>query len=383
MIFNATLYAALFIFIAGTVFRIGRWFVRSVGLGDPDVTAAQRIASGVRATLATIFSVRLIGLLKVLILDGLLQIRILRDKGDILVWVMHLFIFIGFAYLLLFHALGSIFAIAVDPDYESTLNPYMFLRNLGGGLVIAGLILAVIRRTITMKRRIKTTGMDVAIIVILAVIIISGFLLESLKITSQAEFADMVEEYSDIDDPADRLALESYWVAKYGLVSPDVVLPIASLTLSKGLALHEESCIDCHSPPRSAFISYPVSRLIKPLALGLDRIEARTVIRYLHFLACFCGLALLAFSKMFHMISTPVSLVIAEMTKPGQDHAAIANRQAIELDGCSHGGLCHEQCPVRQKRLERIAQAIPYDPMLAYAGEKSAANLGSREVSEK
>jgi len=382
MFFKATLYAALFIFIAGTVYRIGRWFVKSVGLGDSDVTVAQRIASGVRATLATIFSVRLIGVLKVLILDGLLQIRILRDRGDSLVWVMHLFIFVGFAYLLFFHALGSIFAVAIDPEYESTLNPYMFLRNLGGGLVLAGLIMAVIRRTITMKSRIKTTGMDVGIIVILAVIIVSGFLLESLKITSPAEFADMVEEYSDIDDPADRLALESYWVAKYGLVSSGVVEPVASHTLSKGLELHEESCIDCHSPPRSAFISYPVSRLTKPLALSLDRIEARTAIRYLHFLACFCGLALLAFSKMFHMISTPISLMISEVTKPVQDHAATANRQAIELDGCSHGGVCHEQCPVRRKRLERIAQTIPYDPMLAYAGEKSAANLGSREVSK-
>ncbi len=381
MFFNAALYTALSIFIIGIVYKICRWFVKSVGIGERDIAVSQRIVSGAKSIFAIVFSVRLFSVLKVLIVDGLLQIRILQDKKDILAWVMHIFIFVGFIFLLIFHALGSIFSVAVYPDYQSTLNPFMFLRNLCGVLVIAGLALAIIRRTVTMKGRIKTTGMDVYVIAILAVIVGSGFLLESLKITSQTEFENMVEEYSDIDDQADRLALESYWVAKYGLVSSTVVARVSSQTLATGLELHETNCIDCHSRPQSAFISYSLSRLIKPLALGLDRIEAGTVIQYVHFLACFFGLAMLAFSKMFHMISTPVSLVVAEVAKQYQDHATTANRQMIELDGCSHGGICHEQCPVRQRRMERIEQSIPYEPMRIYSGEKSADNLGSRKVS--
>ena len=381
MFFNAALYIALLIFISGTVYKIGRWFVKSVGLGDPNIAVSQRIASGVGSILATVFSVRLFSVFKVLVLDGLLQIRILKDKKDTLAWVMHLLIFVGFIFLLIFHALGSIFSVAVFPDYQSTLNPFMFLRNLGGGLVFAGLVLAIIRRAVTMKGRIKTTGMDVYVIAILAVITGSGFLLESLKITSRAEFENMVDEYSDIDDPADRLALESYWVAKYGLVSASVAAPVTSQTLAAGLELHETNCIDCHSRPHSAFISYSISRLIKPVAVSLDRFEVRTILRYLHFMACFVGLALLAFSKMFHMFSTPVSLVIAEVAEQHPNQAAVANRQMIELDGCSHGGTCHEQCPVRLSRAERIEQAIPYEPMLTYTAEKSAASLGSRRVS--
>ncbi|CAB1066093.1 hypothetical protein D1BOALGB6SA_10892 [Olavius sp. associated proteobacterium Delta 1] len=381
MFFKATLYTALFIFILGIAYKICRWFVNSVGTGDRNIAVSQRIASGAKSILAMIFSIRLFSVLKVLVVDGLLQFRILKDKNDILAWVMHFFIFAGFIFLLVFHALGPIFSVAVYPDYQSTLNPFMFLRNLCGVLVVAGLVLAVIRRTFTMKGRIKTTGMDVYAITILAVIIGSGFLLESLKITSRAEFEGMVAEYSDIDDPADRLALESYWVDKYGLVAPTVVAPVSSQTLAKGLELHETSCLDCHSRPQSAFFSYSLSRLIKPFALGLDRIAARTAVRYLHFLACFFGLAMLAFSKMFHMISTPVSLVIAEVAKPYQNHAAAANRQMIELDGCRHGGICHEQCPVRKRRMQRIEQSIPYSPMLTYSGEMSAAKLGSRKVS--
>ncbi|UCD82447.1 MAG: hypothetical protein JSW26_13785 [Desulfobacterales bacterium] len=381
MFFNAVLYLALLLFLVGLIYKISRWFSKYVGTGDRNIAASQRIASGLKGVASVIFSVKVFSLVKVLIVDVLLQLRILRDKKDPLVWVMHILIFAGFAFLLLFHALDSHITVALYPDYQSTLNPFIFLRNLGGMFVLTGLVLAIIRRAVVLKGRIKTSGMDIYAIAILAVVIGSGFLLESLKITSQAEFEDMVAEYSDIDEPVDKLALESYWVENFGLVSPNVDLPVSGQTLAKGLELHETNCWDCHSRPQSAFISYPLSRLIKPFALRLDRIEARTVVRYIHFMACFFGLALLAFSKLFHMVSTPVSLVIAEVSQQYQDRATAANRQMIERDGCSHGGGCHEECPVRKRRMERIAQSVPYEPMLTYAGERSADKLGSREVS--
>jgi len=381
MLFNALLYTALFLFLAGSIYKISRWFYQYAGTGERSLAVSQRIASALKGVAAVIFSVKVFSLIKVLSVDVLLQLRILRDKKDPLVWVMHIFIFIGFAFLLILHALGSHITVAIYPDYQSTLNPFMFLRNLGGMFVGLGLVLAIIRRTVVLKGRIKTTGRDVYAIAILAVIIGSGFLLESLKITSQAEFENMAAEYGGIDDPADKLALESYWVAKFGLVSSSVQAPVSSQTLAKGRELHENSCSDCHSRPQSAFISYPLSRLIKPFAAGLDRIEARTIVRYIHFIACFFGLALLAFSKMFHMVGTPVSLVIAAVAQRRQDQATAANRQMIELDGCSHGGGCHEQCPVRKRRMERIEQSAPYEPMLTYAGQKPADKLGSRNVS--
>jgi nitrate reductase gamma subunit len=381
MIFNAILYTALLIFLLGLIYRVSRWFFKYVGTGDRDIAVSRRIASGLKGVAAVIFSAKVFSLVKVLIVNVLLQFGILKDKKDPLVWIMHLLIFVGFAFLLLFHALGDHITVAVFPDYQPTLNPFMFLRNLSGMLVLTGLVLAIIRRSVVLKGGIKTTGMDLYAIAILAVIIGSGFLLESLKITSRAEFDDMVADYSGIDDPADKLALESYWVEKFGLVSPNVHAPVSSQTLAKGLELHETNCWDCHSRPQSAFIAYPLSRLIKPVALHLDRIDARTVVRYIHFLACFLGLALLAFSKLFHIFSTPVSLVVAEVSQQYQDPVTVANRQMLEMDGCRHGGACHEQCPVRKRRMERIAQSAPYEPMLTYAGEKSADKLGSRAVS--
>ena len=100
---------------------------------------------------------------------------------------------------------------------------------------------------------------------------------------------------------------------------------------------------------------------------------------YIHAIACLFLLAYLPFSKMFHLISTPVSLVVAEVAEKKQESASVAVRQAIELDGCSHGGACHEDCPVRKRRDERISSKEQFSAAFEYAANKSYEELGSRE----
>jgi len=207
-------------------------------------------------------------------------------------------------------------------------------------------------------------------------------LLEGLKITSYSAYQAMVEDYGGGSDEAEAKALEAYWVENFGVVSPNIQQPVSAEVLTLGKDAHDASCRECHSRPRAAFVSYPIARILKPFAISLDRAGGTTVLWYIHFLACFFGLAYLVFSKFFHMISTPVSLIIAEVSKAGQEPAAAATRQMIELDGCSHGGLCHTECPVRKRRLDRIQGEVMFAPMLVYIEGKSAADLGSREVSE-
>jgi hypothetical protein len=127
-------------------------------------------------------------------------------------------------------------------------------------------------------------------------------------------------------------------------------------------------------------VSYPLSRALAPVAAGLDRAGAVKGLWWVHVLACFVGLGYLAFGKMFHAVSTPVSLIVAEVAGRDQSPAVMATRQAIELDGCSHGGACHDTCPVKIRRLDRIGAEAPYEPMLAYVDRKSAGDLGSRPV---
>jgi nitrate reductase gamma subunit len=379
MTFNLTLTIALVIFAIGLVHRIDRWFMLDAGTGERGIPVSRRLTVGLKAILAVLFSARIFALLKVLVVDVLFQVRILRDRQDPLAWVMHLGIFWGFVLLLLFHALGGTLGRAVDPDYQSTLNPYLWLRNLCGLLVLAGLTLAVIRRVVR-RGEIRTTGGDVFAIAILAVIILSGFLLEGVKITSRTDFQRMVDDYGRNITAEETQALEAYWAAHYGLAAGAAKVPPAADLLALGEEVNAASCISCHSRPQSAFVSYPISRLILPVAAGLDRSGFGTMLYYLHFLACFAGLAWLAFGKMSHIFSTPVSLIVAEAARRDPEPAAAAMRQMIELDGCSHGGACHAECPVRVRRIARIEQAGLYDPMLAYLGAKSPQELGSRKT---
>ena len=380
MIFDIALYTALVIFGIGLIHKIDTWFLLNVGTGDRSIPVGQRFASGAKGVLYSIFSGKIIKILKVFFVDVLFQARILKDKKDGLGWVMHLCLFWGFMLLLIFHALDKYFATAVSSNYQSTLNPWMFLTNLFGLILLVGLVLAIVRRAVTRRDDIKTTGMDVYAIVILLVIVCSGFMLDALKITSVGEFDAMVEEYGEPEEIEDTKALEALWVAEYGLASSRVTQPVSEEVLATGREVNQASCIDCHARPQAAFVSYPISRIIKPLAEGMDKAGARTLFWYIHILACFFGLAYLAFSKMFHIISTPVSLIVAELSDKDESPASAATRRMIELDGCSHGGACHEECPVRQKRVERIEDSPVYEPMSVFLESKTARELGSREV---
>lgn len=380
MFFDVALYTALVIFAIGVIHKIDTWFLLNVGTGDRTVPVSERFADGAKGLLAALFSPKVFTLVKVFFVDVLLQARILRDKRDRLAWVMHICLFFGFMLLLLFHALGGYISRAIDSNYQATLNPWLFLRNLGGFLVIVGLLLAVVRRALVKRAQITTTGMDVYAIVILAVIICSGFVLEGLKIASMQEFTAMVEDYGDPEDAQATNALKAYWVAEFGVVAPEVSLPVSADLMESGREAHEASCVSCHSRPQAAFVSYPFSRLLAPVATGLDRAGLRRMLWYAHILACFFGLAYLAFSKMFHVISTPVSLMVAALADEAQEPSTAATRQMIELDGCRHGGACHEECPVRRRRVERIEESGAYGPMAAFLDGKSARELGSREV---
>jgi hypothetical protein len=244
--------------------------------------------------------------------------------------------------------------------------------------VFVGLILAVVRRASLRKDRVKTTGMDTIVIVLFVIIMVSGFFLEGTKINSHAVYRQMVEEYATVANPAERKALEAYWVKNFGVVSPGAKEPFSQEILDKGKEAHEVSCASCHSEPQAAFVSYPLSRLMKPAALGMDRAGLPNALWIIHFIACFVGLAYIPFSKMFHIIATPVSLLVASAGGEKEDPAALATRKVIELDGCSHGGTCHLECPVRQKRQERINLTDPFGPEGDFIGEKSFQELGCR-----
>ena len=346
MFFSISLYAALAIFGLGLAYKASTWFRYGIGVEAEKFSAQTRVLKAIQGIASVFFSAKILTLIKIFVFDAVLQVRILRE--DFLRWLMHILIYIGFMLLLLMHALEKFISEPLFTDYYSTVNPFMFLRDLFGFMVIIGIGIAIYRRFILKVPRLKTNAMDHYAIIILAVIMISGVFLEATKITSHSEFQIMVEDYAGLDaeDDAEEIeALESYWVQEYGVVSPNVKKPFDKEILDLGKESHESSCIDCHSRPNWAFLGYGAARIITPVALGLDKANMPTILWYIHFLACWIGLAYLPFSKMLHIFVSPLSLMAnAVMEKGKSDPANIATRQVMELDACTHCCTCTLNC---------------------------------------
>jgi nitrate reductase gamma subunit len=337
-----------------------------------EIPASTRVSAAIKGIISTLFSMKVFTLLRVFVLDVILQIRILRE--DFLRWFMHMCIFGGFMLLLLMHALDNFITSALFTDYYSTLNPFMFLRDLFGALVILGLGLALYRRFILKVPRLTTTARDHYAIIILAVIMISGIFLEGSKIVSYSTYQEMVEDYGGLEGKEEFRSLEAFWVEEFETVSPDLKGPFDAKTLELGKELHEMSCVDCHSRPQWAFMGYGIAKAMKPAALSLDRANISVLLWYIHFLACFIALAYLPFSKFFHILASPLSLLAnAVMEKGESDRANIATKQAIELDACTGCGTCSLRCSVAVV-LEEIPNVniLPSEKMVSLRALASA-----------
>ncbi len=345
MFLKVSLYISLVIFLVGMVYKVSTWFRYKIGIGAEEISTSTRFFSALRGILSTIFSFKILTLLKVFVLDVLLQFRILRE--DFLRWIMHIFIYGGFMLLLLMHALDKTITVAIWKNYYSTVNPFMFLRDLFGAFVIVGVLIAIYRRFILKVPRMFTNAMDIYTILIVAVIMLSGIFLEASKMVAYSDYKRMVDEYSGLSDPEELKSLEAYWVKEFGTVSPNLKGPFDEKILTKGKDLHQSSCAECHARPQWAFTGYGAAKLITPIGLSIDRARLPSVLWYIHILSCFVGLAYLPFSKMVHIFASSVSLLANGVI--GKEKLAPANRatlQAMELDACTHCGTCSLRCSV-------------------------------------
>ncbi len=345
MLYSITLYASLAIFGIGLAYKISTWFRYKIGPDARSIPISTRVLAAIRGIVSTLLSAKILILLKVFVLDVILQRWLLRE--NFFRWLAHMCIYGGFMLLLLMHALDTLITSALFPGYYPTLNPFMFLRNFFSAVVILGLALVLYRRVFSKGPRPRTTSLDYYAIIILAVIMISGVLQEGTKITSHSRYQEMVEDYLGLEEAQELKNLEAFWVKEFGVVSPDVKGPFGDKNLQEGEELHEMSCADCHSRPHWAFMGYSVAKAIQPIALSLDRANIPTFLWYLHFLACFLGLAWLPFSKFLHIFATPVNLLANAVMEEGKSHPAnIATKQIIELDACTHCGNCTMRCSV-------------------------------------
>ncbi|MBW1674412.1 MAG: hypothetical protein JRJ45_12355, partial [Deltaproteobacteria bacterium] len=159
MFYSISLYISLAIFIGGLIYKIATWLSYKVGVDSKDIPTSKRLSSALKGILLTIFSAKILTLLKVFVLDVLVQRKVLTE--DTFRWVTHILIYGAFMLLLLMHALDTFITSAVFSNYSATLNPFLFLRNLFGVFVIIGICMALYRRFILKPPRLHTNPMDI------------------------------------------------------------------------------------------------------------------------------------------------------------------------------------------------------------------------------
>ena len=350
MFHKVALFVALAVFGAGMIIKVSAWFRYSVGPGKADLRVSRRISAALKGIVGTFFSRKVLTLVRTFFLEVIFQSQVLKE--DFLRWFAHMCIYGGFAMLFFLHVLDNEVVVHFYPEYASTLNPFLFLRDAGGALIVIGVALAIYRRFIKQTHRPMTSRMDITAMVMIGAIVLSGFLLEATKITSQSTFQTMAEEYAGQADAPELQALESYWVENFGVVSAGLRGPFDKDILAKGKASHEMNCAQCHSSAQWGFVGYAASIPMRPVASALDGAGITFFLSWAHYLASLFFLAYLPFSKMFHIFTTPLSLMVNAVMDGQGAPANVATRQMLELDACTHCGACTLRCSVAVTFLE-------------------------------
>lgn len=346
MIFQTALYASLALCALGLVWRISAWFRVRVGPDARVATLSRRLAALFRGAASALASRQVFHLLGAFILDVLLQRRLFAH--DKLRWLGHLLALAGFTSLLLMHALAAIVSVKLFPGYQPTLDPYLFLRNLFGSMILVGVALLPYGRW---RRRSgppqARRRIDAAFVALLAFVLVTGFLLEADKIASPRAFYRMTEQFIGSTDPEKLEPLRVLWASEFGVAFDDLKAPIDPKQMEQGRETHSNACAFCHAKPASAFVSYPVARMLAPVAGLLDKVRADSWLLYLHVFAGFLGLATLPFTLFFHVLAAPISLLVdGAAPKRGFSVAGRALRRALALDACVRCGICDVRCSV-------------------------------------
>jgi heterodisulfide reductase subunit C/nitrate reductase gamma subunit len=351
ILFQMALYASLAVCALGLLWRAIGWLRIRIGPDTREFTPARRAAVALRRAASTLLSRRVLQVLGAFFLDALLLRRLFAKQK--LRWFAHLLVVVGFTLLVLLHALALLVTAKLFPAYASTLDPYLFLRNLYGAMVLAGVALLLYgRRRSRADARPARLPADVAFVSLLSFVVMTGFLLEAHKIASPRAFQRMADEYVSAIDRPHIEALRALWASEFGVAFDDLGQPIDPSLVEQARKLHEEACASCHAKPTTAFVSYPIARMLAPVTRLLDDARADAWLLYLHVFACFLGLASLPFSRFVHAVASPISLLVSAAARNGAGTATTATvegramRRALALDACVRCGLCDLDCSV-------------------------------------
>jgi Fe-S oxidoreductase/nitrate reductase gamma subunit len=224
--------------------------------------------------------------LKRMILDTFLGRRVLQ--GDIAAGMMHLFLFWGFLSLFIGTALLSVHEWIFLFLKGTTYIVFSLAMEVGGIMLLVGIIWALIRRYIQRVPRLERRIEDFTTVIWLFVVAISGFLVEALRLAAQRpEWA--------------KVSFVGYWV---------------SLVWSR---------------PDAALSIYPY-------------------LWWTHALLSLCFIAAIPFTKLFHILGAPAAIYFHGSGKPAildveEGAGEFDLGDSVFFDACMGCGRCVAACP--------------------------------------
>jgi Fe-S oxidoreductase/nitrate reductase gamma subunit len=274
--------------------------------------------------------------IKLLMLDVLFHRRVLEKPYA---GMMHFLLFWGFIIL----TFGTTL-IFVEVDITLPIASYRFLKgpfylwfslilDIFGGLAIAGVILLFFRRYLYRPQWLDNALDDLLILVLFLVILLSGFLLEGLRIL------------------ATELVPHPDWV-----VWSPVGRAVALILLKSGMG--------------------------RETAVGLHRLSW-----WIHAMLAFTFIGFVAYSKLRHLITAPLNIFVRGLDPPGVPHPIrdfetaerfgasrledFNRRELLDLDACMKCGRCLENCPPNLSG-KPLSPKRNFDDLRAHLEEKDA-----------
>lgn len=177
---------ALLIGSLGLAWMVFFWFKGS--LGEARASFHQKIARGSEAAWETLFSRRFFTIIKIVILDIILQRCILKESVQR--WSIHSLIYLAFLGRLEL-SLFTFVAYQIAPDSRLALSLIdknnwfcAAVNDLLGLFIILGVVCAVMIRFIVKPKHVLSKERDIAALIIIGLLAFTGFLAEGVRIVA-------------------------------------------------------------------------------------------------------------------------------------------------------------------------------------------------------
>jgi len=212
--FLASIVLCVAVFLVGTLFNALLW-MRGKGLvGTPEARLVRFLVKSVRFVLTRTF-----WRTRARFVKEALYLSKLKDKS-VTRWLMHFLILGGFAAMLVLDLIVtfSLDFLRYQPMIEESGWAKLWVRDfafeLAGTLVLVGLMIAAVRRFVVRPKMVRTELPDAVSILFLLAVVLGGFLLEAVGIAGRIPGHAVGHEYSFLGYLL-SLAMPSSWGAYY------------------------------------------------------------------------------------------------------------------------------------------------------------------------